>query len=106
MPSYSRFIELASDCLLPLFALLQSMQAGVTGLSFVDSTPLPVCKNQRIHQHRTFEQAERGKTSTGWFFGFKLHTVFNHRAKLVSFTLTFDNDNDLKSVEAMCLNSD
>ena len=33
-----------------------------TGISFVDSTPLRVCRNQRIHIHKTFEGlATRGK---------------------------------------------
>ena len=41
----------------------------VTGISFVDSTPLRVCRNQRILIHKTFEGlAERGKCSMGWFF--------------------------------------
>ena len=45
-----------------------------TGISFVDSTPpLRVCKNQRIHMHKTFKGiAQRGKCSMGWFFGLKL----------------------------------
>ena len=30
--------------------------------------------NLRISRHKVFEGlARRGKTSTGWFFGFKLH---------------------------------
>ena len=36
-----------------------------TGISFVDSTPLRVCRNQRIHIHKTFKGiAQRGKCST------------------------------------------
>lgn len=35
-----------------------------TGISFVDSTPLRVCRNQRILIHKTFEGlAQRGKCS-------------------------------------------
>ena len=49
-----------------------------TGISFVDSTPLRICKNQRIHIHKTFKGiAQRGKCSMGWFFGFKLHLICN-----------------------------
>ena len=103
LPSYSRFIELARDCLLPLFALLQSQQGTDTGLAFVDSTPLPVCKNQRIHPHRTFrQQAARGKTSTGWFYGFKLHVVINHLCEIIGLDLTPGNVDDRKPVEQMC----
>ena len=39
-----------------------------TGISFVDSTPLRVCRNQRILIHKIFEGlAERRKCSMGWF---------------------------------------
>ena len=30
-----------------------------TGISFIDSTPLRVCKNQRILQHKTFKRIFR-----------------------------------------------
>ncbi|ATA92845.1 hypothetical protein CGC56_10830 [Capnocytophaga canimorsus] len=49
---------------------------ATTGISFIDSTTLKVCKNQRIHNHKIFKGiAERGKSSMGWFYGFKLHLV-------------------------------
>jgi Transposase DDE domain len=35
-----------------------------------------VCDNHRISRHKVFaDLAQRGKTSMGWFFGFKLHLV-------------------------------
>ena len=36
--------------------------------------------------------AQRGKTSMGWFFGFKLHLVFNNRNEIVALKLTPGND--------------
>jgi hypothetical protein len=55
-----------------------------TGTSFIDSTPLAVCHPARIRQHKVFAGlAQRGKSSTGWFFGFKLHVVFNDRGELL-----------------------
>ena len=43
-----------------------------TGVNFVDSTPMRVCRNQRILCHKVFKGiAMRGKCSLGWFFGFK-----------------------------------
>jgi hypothetical protein len=30
--------------------------------------------------------AQRGKTSMGWFFGFKLHLVFNNDNEIVALT--------------------
>jgi len=51
-----------------------------------------VCKNPRIHYHRTFaELARRGKTSTGWFYGFKLHLIVNDHGELIDFVLTLGN---------------
>lgn len=66
-----------------------------TGISFVDSTPLRVCRNQRILIHKTFERlAERGRCSMGWFFGFKLHLIINDKGELLNFMFTPGNVDD------------
>jgi hypothetical protein len=31
--------------------------------------------------------AKRAKTSTGWFFGFKLHLIINDRGEILAFKL-------------------
>lgn len=73
--SYNRFVEYISSAIVPLCAYLHSLFGKCTGITFADSTTLVVCKNPRIEQHRVFaDVAKRGKTSTGWFFGFKLHS--------------------------------
>ena len=57
-----------------------------------DSTPLRVCRNQRILIHKTFEGlAERGKCSMGWFFGFKLHLIINDKGEILNFMFTPGN---------------
>lgn len=73
--SYNRIVELTSRLTLPLVSYMQSVcQHKCTGVNFVDSTTIIVCRNQRIHNHKTFKySAQRGKSSMGWFFGFKLH---------------------------------
>ena len=60
--SYNRFIELEKEVLLPLTIFIKKVLLGTcTGINFVDSTPLRVCRNQRILIHKTFEGlAERG----------------------------------------------
>jgi DDE family transposase len=74
--SYSRFITLMKTCLFPLFMFSQGCLGKSTGLSFVDSTILTVCHPRRIHSHRVFQKmAKRGKTSTGWFYGFNMSLV-------------------------------
>lgn len=67
--SYNRFVEFIPSVLLALCVYLRTSCLGTcTGISFIDSTALAVCKNPRIHSHKVFAGlAERGKTSTGWF---------------------------------------
>ena len=79
--SYNRFVELEKEVAIPLALFIKKVLLGkCTGISFVDSTPLRVCRNQRIHIHKVFKGiAQRGKCSMGWFFGFKLHLICNER---------------------------
>lgn len=87
--SYQRFVEFVPSALVPLLFYLHTCLGRCTGVSFVDSTKLAVCHNRRIHQHRVFRGlAERGKTSVDWFFGFKLHLVFNDCGELLTFRVT------------------
>jgi hypothetical protein len=97
--SYNRFVELMSGALLPLCVYLSTRLAVATGVAFVDSTPLAVCHNRRINRHKVFAGlAARGKTSMGWFYGFKLHLVVNDQGELITFYLTPGNVDDRKPV--------
>jgi len=70
-----------------------------TGISFVDSTPLVVCKNQRIKQHKVFSQiTQRGKSSTSWFYGFKFHVVVNDQGEILNMKIAPRNIDDRKPV--------
>lgn len=94
--SYNRIVELNPRMILPLSSFLISKCANkCTGINFVDSTTLTVCRNQRIHQHKTFKNsAKRGKSSMGWFYGFKLHLIINEIGVIISFSLTPGNVDD------------
>jgi transposase len=98
--SYTRFVEYTPSALVPLMVYLRTCCLGkCSGISFVDSTSLDVCLNQRIHCHKVFAGlAERGKTSTGWFFGFKLHLVVNDQGELLEIFITPGNVDDRKPV--------
>jgi transposase len=98
--SYTRFVDYMPSALIPLCVYFKTACLGdCTGVSFIDSTSLDVCLNQRIASHKVFKGlAERGKTSTGWFFGFKLHLVINDRGELLNVTLTPANVDDRKPV--------
>jgi hypothetical protein len=97
--SYTRVVALMPRVVLPLAVYLQTHLGACSGISFVDSTALHVCHPARIHQHRVFRaDARRGKTSVGWFYGFKLHLVVNDRGELLAFCLTPSNVDDRRPV--------
>jgi hypothetical protein len=95
--SYTRFVELMRYSLIPL--ILYTMQYGFgkcNGLNFIDSTPIVSCKYQRRYSHKTMKRfANVGKSSTGWFYGMKLHLVINGDGEILSFCLTSGNVSDI-----------
>ncbi len=101
--SYTRFVEYIPSVLVPLIVYLRTCCLGeCTGISFIDSTALDVCLNQRIHCHKVFAGlAARGQTSMGWFFGFKLHLVVNDRGEILRFCITPGNVDDRKPVPGL-----
>lgn len=97
--SYSRFVELMPNTL-PILCLYMTTRLGkCTGVSFIDSTRLPVCHNKRINRHKVFDGfAARGKSSMGWFYGFKLHLVVNELGEILNFYVSAGNLDDRKPV--------
>ncbi len=96
--SYNRFVELKRNVAIPLALFIKKVLLGkCIGISFVDSTPLRVCKTQRIHIHKVFKGiAQRGKCSMGWFFGFKLHLICNEKGEILNFMITPGDVDDRK----------
>lgn len=93
--SYGRFVELMSGANIPLYALLSSLLGQPSLANFIDSTKVVVCDNHRIQRNKVFRGiAARGKSSMGWFYGFKLHLVVNERGELTSLMLTPGNVSD------------
>jgi transposase len=100
--SYNRFVELKQAALYPLCLFLRTRFGQQTGIAFIDATSLPVCANRRIERHKVFEtSAARGKTSMGWFYGFKLHLIINDQGEILTFYLTPGNVDDRKPVPHM-----
>ncbi|HEU5227280.1 MAG TPA: IS982 family transposase [Ktedonobacteraceae bacterium] len=103
--SYTRFVALIPQMMLPMLAYLQSRFGACTGISFIDATSLEVCDPKRISGHRVFAvDAKRGKTSMGWFFGFKLHLAVNDQGELLACCLTPGNVDDRAPVAGMVKN--
>ncbi len=94
--SYNRFTELMQQNLMAMTLFLKTCCLGdCSGISFIDSTPVRVCKNKRIHNHKVFKGiASTGKSTMGWFHGFKLHIIINDKGEILNFTITQANVDD------------
>ena len=94
--SYNRFTELMQQSLMPMTLFLKTCCLGdSTGISFVDSTPIRVCKPKRIKNNKVFKGiATTGKSTMGWFHGFKLHIFINDKGEILNFTITQANVDD------------
>jgi len=85
--SYNRFVSHAKRHY-PTDLYHMKFRAGkCLSISFMDSATLNVCHNRQIHSEGL---AKRGKSSTGWFYGFKL-LVINDCGEVLSFCLTPGN---------------
>ena len=94
--SYNRFTELMQQNLMAMTLFLKTCCLGdCSGISFIDSTPVRVCKNKRIHNHKVFKGiASTGKSTMGRFHGFKLHIIINDKGEILNFTITQANVDD------------
>jgi len=94
--SYNRFTELMQSNMLPLVLFMKTRCLGeCTGISFIDSTPVRVCKNKRISSNKVFQGiAATGKSTMGWFHGFKLHIIVNDKGEILNFVITQGNVDD------------
>jgi hypothetical protein len=94
--SYTRFVELIQTVLVPLVAFLQLKRLVKSDeITFIDSTKIKVCHNKRIKANRTFKGiGEIGKSTMGWFFGFKLHIAINEKGELTGANISKGNIDD------------
>jgi hypothetical protein len=100
--SYTRFVARMKNLFVPLFSYLLHIKGQITGISFVDSTSIKVCHNKRIFRNKVFKGlARRGKTTSGWFYGFKLHLIINDKGEIVAFQLTPGNVADVTMLETL-----
>lgn len=100
--SYNRFIQLQPRITVPLMLFLKMKCMGKSrGINFIDSTTIKVCHIKRERQNKVFKNiAQKGKSTMGWFFGFKLHIIINDKGEILSFYLTKGNVDD-RNVDVM-----
>jgi hypothetical protein len=73
-----------------------------TGISYIDATKIEVCEDKRISRNKVFKGvAKIGKTTMGWFYGFKLHLIINEKGGLLAVKLTAGNVDDRTYVSEM-----
>jgi hypothetical protein len=102
LPSYSRFVSMQKNAFAPLFFYLMTIKGKVTGISFIDSTTIKVCHIKRSYSNKVFKKmAQKGKSSTGWFYGFKLHLIVNEMGEILSFQITPGNKADISAVKSL-----
>jgi len=94
--SYNRFVELMPRVFLKMMMFMKLYAFGkCTGISFVDSTMIPVCHNVRRNFNKVFRGlAKDGKGTMGWCHGFKLHLLCNDSGEVITFCLTGANVDD------------
>lgn len=94
--SYNRFVELMPRVFFHLMLLMKLQAFGkCSGISFVDSTMIPVCHNLRRYANKVFKDvAKDGKGTMGWCHGFKLHLLCNDSGDIMTFCLTGANVDD------------
>jgi Transposase DDE domain len=100
--SYNRMVELMPNVLTACLYYLRSRRGQVTGISFVDSTAIPVCHPKRIKRNKVFkETAKVSKSSMGWFYGFKLHLIINDSGEILSCQITPGNVDDRTNLSSI-----
>jgi len=94
--SYERFNQSQNRLFMPLMLYINNRCLGqCTGISYVDSTTLPVCHIKREKQHKVFKGiAQKSKSTMGWFFGFKIHLIINDKGEILSFCFSRANVDD------------
>lgn len=96
-PSYTHFVKLKEHYLIEMFAFLLSkrLSAPLEEANFIDSKKLESCHLKREKQHKVMQGlATKGKTTTGWFFGLKIHLIINAKGQICKFLVTSGNKAD------------
>ncbi len=107
-PNYENFLK-ATNKSFPMmvvfvFAILNKNREKCSAckVHFVDSTPIEVCKNNKISRNKVAKgYASRGKSTKGWFFGFKLHGVCTENMTVENLIFTTGSVHDSKMAEKL-----
>ncbi len=106
LPSYAEWLRRLHQLTIHVGLLLEATCASDSTLAvhLVDSKPLPLChplRHGRVSLLRE-DGARFGKTSKGWFFGFKLHALRHISGRILNILLTPASTDDRDPLLALC----
>ena len=93
LPSYKSFVcgmnDISKPLLLFINSLLSTRNTTHGDICFVDGTKIEVCKIYREKRHKTMKKlATKSKSTTGWWYGLKLHTICDRKGNLMKIRIT------------------
>jgi hypothetical protein len=110
LPSYAEWLRRLHQLTIHVGLLLEATSAVDANAAFylVDSKPIPLCHSLRHGRVRLLRDdgARFGKSSKGWFFGFKLHALRHITGRFLNLVLLPANCDDREPLLALCESSD
>jgi hypothetical protein len=105
MPHYKGGMKLKKRTNLLLMHTLSEIASVTKTRSrnfYIDSTPLPTCKLIRARSHTTSRSlASYGHSSTGLFYGVKLHLVVDAHKQLTAFSVSTGKTHDIRYLDPL-----
>ena len=104
-PQWMARVHTLGRLLEALLCALTNFAPEAPAFYLIDAKPIPVCQPIRHRRVRLLreEGAWFGKTSKGWFFGFKLHVLRHIDGRIVNLVLTPGNWDDREPALALLL---
>jgi hypothetical protein len=110
LPSYAEWLRRLHQLSIHVGLLLEGTCSGEQSTAFylVDSKPIPLCHQLRHGRVRLMREdgARFGKSTKGWFFGFKLHCLRALSGRFLNIVLTPACFDDRVPLLALCEASD
>jgi Transposase DDE domain len=104
LPCYKNFVLTMHRATVNLIEILNWIfhYFSNKNLMFIDSSALPVCKIYREKKHKTMKKlARKSKTTTGWYYGLKLHLVSDDNGNPVFLRFTTATVDDREILEVI-----
>ena len=111
LPTYTQWINRLHQLSCQVGVLLSATcghDSVEAHLYLMDSKPIPLCHQLRHGRVRLMREdgARFGKTSKGWFFGFKLHALCHIKGRVMNIILTPANWDDREPALALSEGTD